>query len=106
MTRRASRLTRSIRVVQVCLRHRILEKETLNAQVKPWTQSDSPGKIRANFDDSSFAIKYDHSQYVCSWQTHVLSLRCVGVFDTVGSIGIPDELKFGASDDKMRTLFG
>ncbi|VDC01832.1 unnamed protein product [Peniophora sp. CBMAI 1063] len=64
------------------------ERELLKTQVDPWTQHDSPGKKRANYDDNTFAIK------------------CVGVFDTVGSIGIPDELKFGASDDKMRTLFG
>ncbi|KZV77071.1 hypothetical protein PENSPDRAFT_280333 [Peniophora sp. CONT] len=64
------------------------EKDLLSTQVKFWTQSDSPGKQRANYDDSSFAIK------------------CVGVFDTVGSIGMPDELKFGGNDDKMRTLFG
>ena len=60
----------------------------MNAKVTPWIQRDSPGKKRANYDDNTFAIK------------------CVGVFDTVGSIGIPDELKFGASDDKMRSLFG
>jgi hypothetical protein len=32
------------------------------------------------------------------------SYRCVGVFDTVGSLGIPDELKFGSKE--VKSLFG
>ncbi len=31
-------------------------------------------------------------------------LRCVGVFDTVGSLGLPEELTLRSS--KMKTLFG
>lgn len=32
------------------------------------------------------------------------SYRCVGVFDTVGSLGLPEELTL--SSPKMKTLFG
>jgi len=31
-------------------------------------------------------------------------VRCVGVFDTVGALGIPEELAFGSK--KIKTLFG
>ena len=31
-------------------------------------------------------------------------IRCVGVFDTVGSLGLPEELAFGSK--KIKTLFG
>lgn len=34
----------------------------------------------------------------------VPSFRCVGVFDTVGSLGLPEELTL--SSPKMKTLFG
>jgi Uncharacterized alpha/beta hydrolase domain (DUF2235) len=36
--------------------------------------------------------------------THRPYLRCIGVFDTVGSLGIPEELSFGSK--KIKTLFG
>lgn len=60
--------------------------ESLNAKLAPWTNHDSPGKARADYDGESFAIK------------------CVGVFDTVGSLGLPEELSFGSK--KLKTLFG
>ena len=31
-------------------------------------------------------------------------MRCVGVFDTVGSLGLPEELALGSK--KIKTLFG
>ncbi len=31
-------------------------------------------------------------------------IRCVGVFDTVGSLGLPEELAFGSK--RIKTLFG
>jgi len=31
-------------------------------------------------------------------------VRCVGVFDTVGALGLPEELSFGSK--KIQTLFG
>jgi len=60
--------------------------ESLNARLAPWTRHDSPGKARADYDSESFVIK------------------CVGVFDTVGSLGLPEELSFGSK--KIKTLFG
>lgn len=36
--------------------------------------------------------------------SQLILLRCVGVFDTVGSVGLPDELNFGSK--KIRNLFG
>jgi type VI secretion system (T6SS) phospholipase Tle1-like effector len=36
--------------------------------------------------------------------THSPYGRCIGVFDTVGSLGLPEELSFGSK--KIQTLFG
>ncbi|KAI0001828.1 hypothetical protein BJV77DRAFT_16954 [Russula vinacea] len=60
--------------------------ESSDAKLATWTKHDSPGKARAYYDGNSFAIK------------------CIGVFDTVGSLGLPKELSFGST--KGRTLFG
>lgn len=60
--------------------------ELLDAKLAPWTQHTSPGKMRADCDGDSFSIK------------------CVGVFDTVGSLGLPEELAFGSK--RIKTLFG
>ena len=35
---------------------------------------------------------------------HLTWVRCIGVFDTVGSLGLPEELTFGSK--KIKTLFG
>ncbi|OAX44248.1 hypothetical protein K503DRAFT_706907 [Rhizopogon vinicolor AM-OR11-026] len=48
--------------------------EQLIASLSKWTSHESRGKRRADSDDRSFSIK------------------CVGVFDTVGSVGLPEEL--------------
>ncbi|KAI0695177.1 hypothetical protein BC835DRAFT_1484280 [Cytidiella melzeri] len=61
------------------------EIAALDKQLAPWTAHNSPGKIRADSDRDSFSIK------------------CVGVFDTVGALGLPGELK---RSPKMKTLFG
>ncbi|KAI9445014.1 hypothetical protein H4582DRAFT_1805459 [Lactarius indigo] len=58
----------------------------LDAKLAPWTQHTSPGKMRADCDGDSFSVK------------------CVGVFDTVGSLGLPEELAFGSK--RIKTLFG
>ncbi|KII93755.1 hypothetical protein PLICRDRAFT_101450 [Plicaturopsis crispa FD-325 SS-3] len=58
----------------------------LDKQLAPWTSHDSPGKKRADSDKDTFSVK------------------CVGVFDTVGSLGLPDELKLHS--DKVTTIFG
>ncbi|KAJ3557735.1 hypothetical protein NM688_g1306 [Phlebia brevispora] len=59
--------------------------ETLDRQLAPWTRHDSPGKLRADFNDHTFSVK------------------CVGVFDTVGSVGLPEEL---THSQKVKTLLG
>ena len=61
------------------------EIAALDAQLAPWTAHTSPGKRRADSGPDSFSI------------------RCVGVFDTVGALGLPEEL---THSEKMKTLFG
>ncbi|KAI0361533.1 hypothetical protein OH77DRAFT_1391827 [Trametes cingulata] len=58
----------------------------LNEQLSPWTGSNAPGKKRADTGPGGYSVKL------------------LGVFDTVGSVGMPEELTL--SDDKMKTLFG
>ncbi|KAE9408130.1 hypothetical protein BT96DRAFT_808383 [Gymnopus androsaceus JB14] len=50
------------------------EKLALQAQLAPWNSPDSPGIRRAYAEDKTFSVK------------------CVGVFDTVGTLGLPEEL--------------
>ncbi|KAI0815026.1 hypothetical protein BC629DRAFT_1579622 [Irpex lacteus] len=61
------------------------EIQALDSQLAPWTAHNSPGKLRADSDKDTFSIK------------------CVGVFDTVGSLGLPGELNLS---NKVKTLFG
>ncbi|KAI0004139.1 hypothetical protein BJV74DRAFT_763443 [Russula compacta] len=60
--------------------------ELLDAKLAPWTKHNLPSKAKADCDGESFGIK------------------CIGVFDTVGSLGLPEELAFGPK--KIRTPFG
>ncbi|KAJ7706225.1 hypothetical protein B0H17DRAFT_919570, partial [Mycena rosella] len=62
------------------------EIRSLKKELSPWTHHDSPGKIRADSDDDSFSIKL------------------VGVYETVGSLGLPEELTH--SSPHIRNLFG
>ncbi|KAF9015120.1 hypothetical protein BDQ17DRAFT_1403847 [Cyathus striatus] len=62
------------------------EKQKLREKLAPWNQHDSPGKKRADSDGDTFSV------------------QCLGVFDTVGSLGLPEELTLGST--KIRTLFG
>ncbi|KAJ7225553.1 hypothetical protein GGX14DRAFT_348671 [Mycena pura] len=57
----------------------------LQKELAPWTAHGSPGKQRADSDNDSFSIKF------------------VGVFDTVGSLGLPEEL---THDTTIRNIFG
>jgi hypothetical protein len=34
------------------------EIELLDAKLAPWTQHNSPGKLRADYDGDTFAVKY------------------------------------------------
>ncbi|KAI0068241.1 hypothetical protein BV25DRAFT_1793249 [Artomyces pyxidatus] len=63
-----------------------IERQALDKKLEPWTQRNSPGKIRADSDGDTFSIK------------------CLGVFDTVGSLGLPEELTLRSKN--LRTLFG
>jgi uncharacterized protein (DUF2235 family) len=62
------------------------EQAELDRKLAPWTSHDSPGKKRADSSKDTFSIK------------------CVGVFDTVGSLGLPEELTLHAN--KVTTIFG
>ncbi|KAG1825887.1 uncharacterized protein BJ212DRAFT_1316763 [Suillus subaureus] len=58
----------------------------LDALLSQWTSPDSRGKRRADSDNDSFSIK------------------CVGVFDTVGSVGLPEELTH--KSPSVKSIFG
>ncbi|KAK7694727.1 hypothetical protein QCA50_001915 [Cerrena zonata] len=62
------------------------EKKELDEKLQPWTHRYSPGRLHAISEDNGFSIK------------------CVGVFDTVGSVGLPEEVRF--SSKKIENLFG
>ncbi|KAF8078667.1 hypothetical protein FPV67DRAFT_1466003, partial [Lyophyllum atratum] len=62
------------------------EAKALKLKLYPWTQHDSRGKLRADSGQTKFTIK------------------CLGVFDTVGSFGLPEELAYGSPE--VRTIFG
>ncbi|KAH0838273.1 hypothetical protein J3R83DRAFT_6529 [Lanmaoa asiatica] len=58
----------------------------LQAELAPWTSPTSRGKLRAISDDHTFSIK------------------CVGVFDTVGSVGLPEEIT--RKSPSTKSIFG
>ncbi|KAJ7169841.1 hypothetical protein C8R46DRAFT_214095 [Mycena filopes] len=62
------------------------EIQGLTEELAPWTHHDSPGKRRADSDDSSFSVKF------------------VGVYETVGSLGLPEELTHRSAH--IRNIFG
>jgi len=62
------------------------EIQRLNAELAPWTSHDSPGKKRADSDKDSFSVKF------------------VGVYDTVGSLGLPEEITH--KSPTIRNIFG
>lgn len=62
------------------------EKRTLDEALARWTSEDSLGKKRASAGPDGFSIK------------------CVGVFDTVGSVGLPEEITI--HPQKVKALFG
>lgn len=81
-----------------------LEIAELDEKLAPWTHHDSPGKKRADSDDDSFSVKWDLSWYYLGFHFTESLSRCVGVFDTVGSLGLPEELTLHSQ--KMTTIFG
>ncbi|KAJ7487558.1 hypothetical protein B0H11DRAFT_1720990 [Mycena galericulata] len=62
------------------------EIQSLNNELAPWTHHESPGKIRADSNDSSFSVKF------------------VGVYETVGSLGVPEEISHRSP--QVRDIFG
>ncbi|KAH7883544.1 hypothetical protein F5I97DRAFT_1893739 [Phlebopus sp. FC_14] len=66
--------------------HDRTQTEKLKAELAPWTSCTSRGKQRADSDCDTFSIK------------------CVGVFDTVGSVGLPEEITHKSPSTK--SIFG
>ncbi|KAJ3790950.1 hypothetical protein GGU10DRAFT_339118 [Lentinula aff. detonsa] len=62
------------------------EKQKLDAQLAPWNSPDSAGIRRAYAGGRSFSVK------------------CLGVFETVGTLGLPEELTLRSP--KLKRLFG
>ncbi|PPQ62848.1 hypothetical protein CVT24_000542 [Panaeolus cyanescens] len=62
------------------------ERERLTERLAEWRDPHSKGKLRADIDGDKFNIK------------------CIGVWDTVGSIGLPEEITIRSK--KTSTLFG
>ncbi|KAJ7492661.1 hypothetical protein FB451DRAFT_1219174 [Mycena latifolia] len=62
------------------------EIQRLKEELAPWTHSESPGKRRADSDDDSFSVKF------------------LGVFETVGSLGLPEEITHRSP--QIRDIFG
>ncbi|PIL31891.1 hypothetical protein GSI_06595 [Ganoderma sinense ZZ0214-1] len=62
------------------------EIQQLDQKLAPWTGSNGHGKRRAAIGSSGFSVKV------------------IGVFDTVGSVGLPEELTLRSS--KIRNIFG
>ncbi|OJA18911.1 hypothetical protein AZE42_08354 [Rhizopogon vesiculosus] len=63
-----------------------IKTEQLIASLSRWTSNDSHGKRKVNSYNNSFSIK------------------CFGVFDTIGSVGLPEELTHKLSSTK--SIFG
>jgi hypothetical protein len=72
------------------------EKASLLAKLGPWRQPDARGKKRADVDNDKFTIKYAHTPKILERLNVVhprfLLYRCLGVWDTVGELGLPEEL--------------
>jgi Uncharacterized alpha/beta hydrolase domain (DUF2235) len=74
---------------------RFAERSELEKKLEPWRNSDAHGKKRVKRVGSSFTIKYNHNSsfYAPSQMLNLFfCFRCVGVWDTVGSFGLPEEL--------------
>jgi len=71
-------------------------------RLAPWLDPKSKGKQRIDVDKDGFSIRC-----ICFFVVFSLVLtspcRCVGVWDTVGALGLPDELV--AKNPKIK-LFG
>jgi uncharacterized protein (DUF2235 family) len=61
--------------------HDTVERLKLELKLNPWRNSDSHGKQRVERAGSPFTVK------------------CVGVWDTVGSFGLPEEISFSSENE-------
>lgn len=78
----------------------IIEMEASKAFLQRWNNPQAKGRVRAEAGNGPFTIKYVfHS---CSSSINPLNPRCLGVFDTVGAVGLPEELRFSS---KVKRLF-
>ncbi|KAI0735094.1 hypothetical protein C8Q76DRAFT_791673 [Earliella scabrosa] len=64
----------------------MLQKRLLDEKLEPWTGPSGPGKKRVDVTPGHFSVKI------------------IGVFDTVGSVGMPEELCL--SSEKLKNIFG
>lgn len=81
---------------------RDIEIRDLKQQLSPWTRDDSRGKARANAN-GRFSVKSACALFTLS-PTLTLPGRCLGVFDTVGSFGLPEELALRSTE--VRDIYG
>ena len=78
-----------------------VERLELEEKLEPWRNSDSPGKKRVKRVGSPFTIKYKNTFLISRTMTdaelfYFFPFRCVGVWDTVGSFGLPEELSMSS----------
>jgi hypothetical protein len=69
----------------------LTEIEQLNASLSKWTSRDSRGKKRADSGDDYFSIKWVFVAYSQLLRLRYI-FRCVGLSDSIGSVGLPEEL--------------
>jgi len=74
----------------------------IERSLAPWLDPKSKGKQRINVDKDGFSIRWIFF-LVGSSMVLILPCRCVGVWDTVGALGLPNELV--AKNPKIK-LFG
>lgn len=74
------------------------ERLELEQKLEPWRKPDSHGKQRAKCAGSSFTIKYNNSHFTLHIRCWTIFFRCVGVWDTVGSFGLPEELSISSKN--------
>lgn len=84
----------------------LAEIAALDRKLQPWTRPDAAGKKRVNFNENLFAVKCVVSVLArpVDLSDGLAVCRVVGVFDTVGSLGLPEELAI--TSDVMKTIFG
>ena len=84
------------------------EKADLLARLGAWRNPDARGRKRVDIDNDKFTIKYACIPKIFERLNVVhlclLLYRCLGVWDTVGALGLPEELT--PLPKKAAQLFG